>query len=96
MSPEVLRGGGYGWKSDVWSLGCMLYELAMLRSPFKGEGLNLYSLFKKITNVRGKQTVAERGIEDDRDKLYLVLLMLCCPPADGVEIKAQAPINPTY
>lgn len=65
MSPEVLRGGGYGWKSDVWSLGCMLYELAMLRSPFKGEGLNLYSLFQKITNVRGTDntyTVAERGI----------------------------------
>ena len=51
MSPEVLRGGGYSWKTDVWSLGCILYELAMLRSPFKGEGLNLYSLFQKISNV---------------------------------------------
>lgn len=51
MSPEVLRGGGYSWKSDVWSLGCMLYELAMLRNPFKSEGLNLYSLFQKINKV---------------------------------------------
>lgn len=51
MSPEVLRGGGYSWKSDVWSLGCLLYELAMLRSPFKSEGLNLYSLFQKINTV---------------------------------------------
>ncbi|CAM9657275.1 unnamed protein product, partial [Pylaiella littoralis] len=50
MSPEVLGGGGYSWKSDVWSLGCVLYELAMLRSPFKCEGLNLYSLFQKISN----------------------------------------------
>lgn len=52
MSPEVLRGGGYSWSSDVWSLGCVLYELAMLRSPFKSEGLNLYSLFQKISSVR--------------------------------------------
>lgn len=49
MSPEVLRGEGYDWKSDVWSLGCILYELAMLRSPFKSEGLNLYGLFQKIS-----------------------------------------------
>ncbi len=49
MSPEVLRGDGYDWKSDVWSLGCVLYELAVLKSPFKAEGLDLYSLFQKIS-----------------------------------------------
>ncbi len=35
VSPEVVRGAGYDWKSDVWSLGCLLYELACLHSPFE-------------------------------------------------------------
>ncbi|RYE99570.1 MAG: hypothetical protein EOO41_00890 [Methanobacteriota archaeon] len=52
MSPEVLKGKGYEWRSDVWSLGCILYELAMLKSPFKEDGLNLFGLFQKITQVR--------------------------------------------
>jgi NIMA (never in mitosis gene a)-related kinase len=50
MSPEVLNGSGYDWKNDVWSLGCIAYELCMLRSPFKDktEKLSLYDLFHKI------------------------------------------------
>ncbi len=51
VSPEVVRGAGYDWKSDVWSLGCLLYELACLRSPFEMEGANLYDVFQKISKV---------------------------------------------
>jgi NIMA (never in mitosis gene a)-related kinase len=52
MSPEVLQGKGYDWKSDVWSLGCIAYEICMLRSPFREgekENLSLYDLFQRIT-----------------------------------------------
>eukprot|EP00941_MAST-03F_sp_MAST-3F-sp1_P002983 g2983.t1 len=48
-SPELLGGKGYDWRTDVWSLGCILYELACLKSPFKQKGLNLYKLFQKIS-----------------------------------------------
>ena len=27
MAPEVLRGFSYGEKADIWSLGCVLFEL---------------------------------------------------------------------
>jgi len=48
MSPECIQGGGYDFKSDIWSLGCLLYELATLRSPFYSDGLNFYMLGKRI------------------------------------------------
>ena len=72
MSPEVLRGDGYGFQSDIWSLGCLLYELANLKSPFKSEGLNLYSLFQKIS--RGEyELLAETYSEDLRQLAYSMI-----------------------
>ena len=51
MSPELLRGEGYDMKSDLWSLGCIAYEMCELKSPFRKEGekLSLMELFGKIT-----------------------------------------------
>lgn len=49
MSPEVIRNDGYDFKSDVWSLGCVIYELITFKSPFRtDEKISLYDLFNKI------------------------------------------------
>lgn len=39
MSPEVCENKPYSCKSDIWSLGCLFYELASLRYPFTGNSL---------------------------------------------------------
>jgi serine/threonine protein kinase len=36
MAPEVLRGEGADYRSDLWALGVVLYEAASARLPFEG------------------------------------------------------------
>ena len=50
VAPEIVRGDAYGLASDVWSLGCLLYELSTLRSPFEmlGKGANVKHVFQRI------------------------------------------------
>lgn len=37
MAPERVNRCNYDERSDIWSLGCVLYELAALRHPFMAE-----------------------------------------------------------
>lgn len=48
MSPEVCENKPYAFKSDVWSLGCVLYELCMLKHAFSAD--NLLGLVYKIVS----------------------------------------------
>ena len=36
LSPELCQDQPYGYASDIWSLGCVLYELVSLRHAFDG------------------------------------------------------------
>ncbi|KAM6104137.1 serine/threonine-protein kinase Nek11 isoform 4-T5 [Theristicus caerulescens] len=46
MSPEALKHQGYNTKSDIWSLGCILYEMCCMNHAFTGH--NFLSVVLKI------------------------------------------------
>ena len=50
MSPEVVENRPYSAKSDVWALGCILYELCTLKHAFVAD--NLLGLVFKILRER--------------------------------------------
>ncbi len=40
VSPELVNGEKYSYKSDVWAIGCILYELCYLKRAFDGKSPN--------------------------------------------------------
>lgn len=40
MSPEIFQNKPYSYKSDVWALGCILYEMTTLNHAFDSSSLN--------------------------------------------------------
>jgi serine/threonine protein kinase len=65
-APEVLRGKPYGESCDLWSLGCVVYEICTLQKAFKIANTT------KILATINKQEIPI--ISDDRDP---GLVMLC-------------------
>ena len=45
-SPEVWRDNPYDHKSDIWSLGCVIFETVTLKPPFRADTME--ALYKKV------------------------------------------------
>lgn len=70
MSPEHVREEGCTWKSDMWSLGIVCYELLTGRRPFESE--SDFTTIYKITNDEATLPSTLRpGLPDNVDKVLM-------------------------
>lgn len=53
LSPEQIETGICNKQTDVWALGCLIYELCALQPPFKAA--NEFERVKMIKEVRPKK-----------------------------------------
>ena len=70
MSPEQIEETKYNEKSDIWSLGCFLYELAALRPPFQAK--NQIMLGMRIKS--GKIERIDKRYSDELWKLICYMM----------------------
>ncbi|MCQ2819794.1 MAG: protein kinase [archaeon] len=69
-SPEVWKDQPYNNKSDIWSLGCVLYEMITLRPPFRAE--NMEGLYNKV--IKGNFSKIPERFSSDLQTILNALL----------------------
>lgn len=75
MSPELFSNKPYNHKSDVWALGCCVYEMATLKHAFNAKDMN--SLVYKI--LKGKTPVMPKHYSEEL--LEIIRSMLSYEPS---------------
>ena len=71
-SPEVWRDNPYNYKSDIWSLGCVFYEILMLKTPFRSGSMD--GLYDKV--IEGKfPKISKKYSEKFSDVIKRILVV---------------------
>ena len=82
MAPEACQSEPYTSKSDVWALGCILYELCTLKKPFEADNL-LGLVFKIVTE---KPAPVPSNLPYSKEIKQLIDLLLEKDPKDRPSI----------
>ena len=71
-SPEVWQDNPYNNKSDIWSLGCVLYEMITLKPPFRAQDME--GLYKRV--LRGQYSKIPDRFSNDLFQIVQFLLQV--------------------
>ena len=71
-SPEIWKDQPYDYKSDIWSIGCIIYELCQLKPPFRGTSIK--NLAKCI--IKGNYDDISDCYSNDLRKIIKMCLVL--------------------
>ena len=83
MSPEIFNRNNYDKKVDMWSLGCILYEMIVLDNPFV-RSKSMYTLCRKITSGNFPKIYSKRY---SKDLLKLIDYLLEITPSRRFSIE---------
>ncbi|XP_025961142.2 serine/threonine-protein kinase Nek4 isoform X3 [Dromaius novaehollandiae] len=82
MSPELFSNKPYSYKSDVWALGCCVYEMATLKHAFNAKDMN--SLVYRI--IEGKLPPMPRDYSPQL--VEIIRTMLSKKPEERPSVKS--------
>jgi NIMA (never in mitosis gene a)-related kinase len=87
-SPEVWKDQPYDSKSDIWSVGCVLYEAAALDPPFRGSSME--ELYQKV--IRGHYSPLPAFYSEDLHNILRSLLQVTPSLRPSAEQLFQMPL----
>ena len=69
MSPELFKNKPYSYESDIWALGCILYEMWNLKHAFDAQSINGLALKILKGNYPSINTMYSKSLRDLIDQM---------------------------
>ena len=82
LSPEIVQSHQYDYKTDVWSLGVILYEMCALQPPFNGGNISALA----IQIVAGMYQPLPKQANYSQELQSLIRSLLTVDPKDRPSI----------